>query len=163
MAARKLTSGTANKVKYLMGICQPTWKENATKVEIFGHEYDHRLHMFFRTKRAVFAHDPEKKCKTGDTILVRQLPEKMTRLITHEVVDVIYPLGDVTDPITGKKVAAGVYRDEIKIVNEAFGKSKTGFDYDTAPPRGDQEGIRDFTDKPTYKKYHEEDQDPHAL
>jgi ribosomal protein S17 len=57
-----------------------------------------------------YAHDPEKICKTGDMVLIQRLPKKLTRLITHEVLDVVYPCGDVTDPITGKKVVVGKYR-----------------------------------------------------
>lgn len=43
-------------------------------------------------------------------VLIQRLPEKLTRLITHKVVDIVYPCGDVTDPITGKKVVVGKYR-----------------------------------------------------
>lgn len=38
----------------------------------------------------------------------------MTRLITHKVIEVVYPLGDITDPLTGKKVVSGKYRSAIK-------------------------------------------------
>lgn len=38
-------------------------------------------------------------------VLIQELPEKLTTHITHKVLEVIYPLGDVTDPITKKKVA----------------------------------------------------------
>lgn len=58
----------------------------------------------------MYAHDPEKKCKTGDMVLLHKLPEKMTTLITHKVNRVVYPLGDITDPLTGKKVAFIHYR-----------------------------------------------------
>lgn len=83
----------------------------------------------------------------------------MTRLITHKVKHIVYPLGDVTDPLTGKKVVAGKYRDEIETISEAFGKSSSAFDYDAAPPRGWQEGKKDFTHKETYVKYHNFDND----
>lgn len=53
-----------------------------------------------------YAHDPEKQCKTGDVVLIQELSEKLTTHITHQVLKVVYPLGDVTDPITNKKVAA---------------------------------------------------------
>jgi small subunit ribosomal protein S17 len=38
-------------------------------------------------------------------VLIQELPEKLTTYITHKVLKVVYPLGDVTDPITNKKVA----------------------------------------------------------
>jgi hypothetical protein len=43
-------------------------------------------------------------------VLIQSLPEKLTRLITHKVLDVVYPCGDITDPITGKNVVVGKYR-----------------------------------------------------
>jgi small subunit ribosomal protein S17 len=43
-------------------------------------------------------------------VLIQRLPEKLTRLITHKVLDVVYPCGDITDPITGKNVVVGKYR-----------------------------------------------------
>lgn len=52
-----------------------------------------------------YAHDPEELCKTGDVVLIQELPEKLTTFITHKVLNVIYPLGDITDPISNKKVA----------------------------------------------------------
>jgi len=39
-------------------------------------------------------------------VLIQELPEKLTTHITHQVLEVVYPLGDVTDPISNKKVAA---------------------------------------------------------
>lgn len=111
----------------------------------------------------MFAHDPEKICKTGDIVLVRELPEKLTTLITHKVEKVVYQLGDIVDPITGKLVVVGKYRDQIEEANRLFGKLDTGFDYKKAPPRGRLEGNRDLTDKETYRKYHDDgNEDPYA-
>lgn len=83
----------------------------------------------------------------------------MTRLITHRVKKIVYPLGDITDPITGKKVSGTEYRDEIEAISKAYGKLPTAFDYSKAPPRGWQEDKKDFTHVETYVKYHEFDND----
>lgn len=121
------------------------------------------LIQYFREDEFVFAHDPEKVCKTGDIVLVRELAEKLTTLITHKVEKVVYPLGDIVDPITGKLVVVGKYRDQIEEANRLFGKSDSGFDYNKAPPRGRLEGDRDLTDKETYRKYHDDGvDDPYA-
>lgn len=100
--------------------------------------------------------------KTGDIVLVRQLPEKKTTLITHSVEKIIYRLGDVIDPITKKPVITDQYRDMIDEKNELYGKVDTAFDYKKAPARGRLEGTRDFTDKPTYTKFHANCDDPYA-
>ena len=47
------------------------------------------------------------------------------------------------------------FREDIVEKNKLYGENKEAFDYDKAPPRGRLEGIRDFTDKETYKKYQE--------
>lgn len=88
----------------------------------------------------------------------------MTTLITHSVEKIVYPLGDIVDPITGKHCVVGKYRDEIEERNKLFGKKETAYDYEKQPPRGRLEGKRDLTDKPTYIKYHEDNKiDPYAV
>ena len=87
------------------------------------------------------------------------MPQKLTKLITHSIEEIVFPLGDVTDPITGKKCVVGKYRDQIEEANKLFGKSKTGFDYTKASPRGRLEGRNDFSHGPTYIKWHEDGKD----
>lgn len=175
---------SAAKCFMLLGQCVPCVKQQASKFKIKRLELDKHLLMvcisilihicqliklnyllqYFPKEEYVYAFDPEKKCKTGDVVLIEQLPKKMTRLITHQVKEVIFPLGDVKDPLTGKKVVVGKYRDDIERVIEIYGKSKTAFDYNSSPNRGWQENRKDFTDKETYTKYHEfEDNDPYAV
>lgn len=89
-------------------------------------------------------------------MLIKRLPQKFDTLVTHEVDKVVYPLGDITCPLTGKKVVVGKYRDQIEETNQMFGKSPQAFDYDKAPPRGRFEGTRDKTDRPVYIKYHDD-------
>ncbi|CAD7092322.1 unnamed protein product [Hermetia illucens] len=149
-AARKLL---------LLGQCVPCIKHNASKIRIRRMELDENLLMYFKKDEFIFAHDPEKKCKTGDIVLIKELPKKFTRLITHSVEEIVYPLGDITDPITGKKVVVGKYRDDVEHVNKLFGKSEKAFDYDKAPPRGRLEGTKDFTHGETYIKWHEDGKD----
>lgn len=56
-------------------------------------------------------------------------------------------------------------RDEVEDISNMYGKNEDAFDYESAPPRGWQANRKDFTDKPTYKKYHEFDNDdqPYAV
>ncbi|KAH8389720.1 28S ribosomal protein S17, mitochondrial [Drosophila serrata] len=143
----------------LMGQCMPCIKQNASKIRIRRMEMDKNLNMYFKKDEFYFAHDPQKVCKTGDVVLIRELPERLSRLITHAVEKVVYPLGDITDPLTGKKVVVGKYREDIEMANQLFGKSSKAFDYEKAPPRGRLEGTKDFTHGETYIKYHEDGKD----
>lgn len=92
-------------------------------------------------------------------MLIKELDKKITTLITHSVEEVVFPLGDVVDPITGKKCVVGKYREQIDEANELYGKKETAFDYDKAPPRGKLEGTKDFTHGVTYIKYHESEEE----
>ncbi|XP_017883354.1 28S ribosomal protein S17, mitochondrial [Ceratina calcarata] len=145
---------------YLLGVCVPSPKQNAAKIRIRSLELDEHISMYFRKYDFVFAADPEKLCKTGDTVLIKTLPEKLTRHITHKIVEVIYPLGDMTDPVTGKKIVAGRYRDHIREDAMRFGELESMYKYEEAPPRGKTENKRDFTSKETYVKYQEGPDDP---
>lgn len=120
--------------------------------------------QYFRKDEFYYCHDPEKKCRTGDVVLIKALPHKLTKLITHEVKEVVYPFGDVTDPVTGKKVAKEKYREDVEKQSELYGKLDSSFDYNKAPARGWQEGKKNFTEKPTYTKFHVFDEnDPYAI
>ncbi|CAH0550970.1 unnamed protein product [Brassicogethes aeneus] len=154
----------ATKVSMLLGQCVPCLKQNTSKFKVKRLELDENLLMYFKKDEFVYAHDPENKCKTGDIVLMEQLPQKKTRLVTHAVKEVIYPFGDITDPLTGKKVVAGKYRDHIEAVTKVYGQTKNGFKYDKAPLRGWQENKKDFTHADTYIKYHDDGKDqPYAV
>ncbi|KAJ8925821.1 hypothetical protein NQ315_009672 [Exocentrus adspersus] len=146
-------------VPLMLGTCVPCLKQGAAKFRVKRLELDTNIHMYFANLDYVYAHDPQKLCKTGDLVLIEKLPNKLTRLITHRVKEVVCPLGDITDPLTGKKVVAGnfggEYRDHIKAVSKIYGEKATAFNYKNAPPRGWQEDKKDFSHVDTYVKYHE--------
>uniref|UniRef100_A0A2H1VB61 SFRICE_002121 n=1 Tax=Spodoptera frugiperda TaxID=7108 RepID=A0A2H1VB61_SPOFR len=148
----------------LLGQCVPTVKQNAAKIRVKRLELDENLLMYFRKDEFYYCHDPQKICKTGDIVLIQSLPQKLTKLITHEVKEVVYPFGDITDPITGKKVAKEQYREDMDRQAQIYGKLDSAFNYDKAPARGWQDGKKDFTSKPTYTKFHVFDEnDPYAI
>ena len=41
--------------------------------------------QYFKKDETYFVHDPSKKCKSGDIVLIKELPQKLTNLITHSV------------------------------------------------------------------------------
>ncbi|XP_045605924.1 small ribosomal subunit protein uS17m [Procambarus clarkii] len=143
---------------FLIGQCISHNIQNAARVRVKRMEFDSNLNMYFPCDTHYYAHDPEKVCKEGDIVLIKELPEKMTKDITHSLIKMVYKFGDVTDPITGKKVIMNKYRDQIKERIKMFGVAedgKGGFNYEEAPDRGWQEGKRDFTHKVGYMKWHE--------
>ncbi|XP_029047374.1 28S ribosomal protein S17, mitochondrial [Osmia bicornis bicornis] len=150
---------------YLLGVCVPSNKYNAAKIRVRRLEFDDYLSMHFPTFEFVYATDPEKLCKTGDTVLIQNLPEKLTRFITHKIVEVIYPLGNVIDPVTGKPVIAAKYRETVQEDAELFGKLPSMYDFTKPVERGRLENIRDFSSRKTYVKHKKDENhpDPYAL
>lgn len=92
-------------------------------------------------------------------MLVKELPQKFTTLITHSVEEIVFKLGDITDPITGKKVIIGKYRDHINEANKLYGELNSAFNYEKAPSRGRLEGTKDFSHGETYMKYNDDGKD----
>lgn len=76
--------------------------------------------------------------------------------ITHHVIEKIYSIGDVKDPISGKMVVGEKSREDIERTAKLYGEvpNDEKFSYDKAPNRGSQEGKRSFTRQKTYKKWH---------
>ena len=78
--------------------------------------------------------------------------------------DMSYRLGDVKDPISGEMVVGTDYRKDLLEEAKLYGADINNFDYEKAPARGRLEGKRDFTDKPTYRKWHNfEKDDPYGV
>jgi small subunit ribosomal protein S17 len=95
-------------------------------------------------------------CKQGDIVLVEELDKKMTRDITHKILRIVYPLGDMIDPVTGKRIVRTMYREDKERINKLWGENPDyKFDYHKAPRRGWQEGKKDWTHKKPYRKFHE--------
>ncbi|KAL1513001.1 hypothetical protein ABEB36_002489 [Hypothenemus hampei] len=146
----------ASKTSMLLGVCVPSLKRGASKFKIKRLELDMNLNMYFPKQEYVYAHDPSNLCKTGDIVLIELLPKKLTQLITHEVKEVLYPMGDMTCPLTNKKMTGIKYRDHIAAVNKVYGERPNAYNYEKAPPRGWQEDKKDFSHRETYIKYHED-------
>ncbi|XP_045133227.1 28S ribosomal protein S17, mitochondrial-like isoform X1 [Portunus trituberculatus] len=151
-------AATAHRSAVLIGQCIAHNTRNAAKVRVKRLIFDNNLNMYFPKHKNYYAHDPDGECKTGDIVVIRELPEKMSRVVTHSLIKMVYKFGDVTDPITGKKVVVGQYREHVDERDEMFGVAEDGsggFKYSEAPDRGWQQGKRDFTHKVGYQKWHE--------
>lgn len=79
-------------------------------LELFNVPMSFTVLQYFKNIELIYAQDSKKVSKVGDIVLLEKLPEKITTLIQHTVKEVVYPLGDITDPVTGKKVVGEKYR-----------------------------------------------------
>lgn len=74
------------------------WNPNA-KVSFFF------LPQFFNKRKTYFAHDPLQQCVVGDIVLLKALPERRSKHVKHELAEIVFKVGNVIDPITGKPCA----------------------------------------------------------
>ncbi|XP_041455249.1 28S ribosomal protein S17, mitochondrial-like [Lytechinus variegatus] len=103
-------SGAARKI--LIGQVIGTKMTRTAKVRVNKLQLDPFVTQYFPKRSTVFAHDPEEAAKLGDIVLVKELPIKKSTHVKYQMERIIYSLGNVTDPITGKKCDCYSYWDE---------------------------------------------------
>jgi len=138
----------------LLGQVIPSTLTKAVKVQVPYFVYDDLLKAYFKKTQDFVAQDGTNDCKTGDLVIISKLDKTEKREITHCVTERVFRLGDIRDPISGEMVVGTQYRKDLLEEAKLYGADKNNFNYDEAPPRGRLEGTRDFTDKPTYRKWH---------
>merc|ERR1712037_553743 len=147
-------------------------KQRELEVRIPYFVYDKYYKAFFEHEWDFAVKDDKKLAKEGDIVLIHKLAEINVKAaesismkdLTHEILEVIYELGDVIEPTSQQPVVGDRYRSEIAKTAQLYGKSNSDFDYKRAPKRGTQKDKRDFTHRKTYKKWHNFPvKDPYAI
>lgn len=75
------------------------------KVRVTRLVLDPYLLKFFNKRKTYFAHDPLQQCAVGDIVLLKALPERRTKNVKHELAEIVFKVGNVIDPVTGKACA----------------------------------------------------------
>uniref|UniRef100_A0A2K5SE91 Small ribosomal subunit protein uS17m n=1 Tax=Cebus imitator TaxID=2715852 RepID=A0A2K5SE91_CEBIM len=70
-----------------------------------------RLH--YNKWKSYFAHDAHQQCTVGDIVLLRALPVPRTKHLKHELAEIIFKVGTVIDPVTGKPCAGTTYLESL--------------------------------------------------
>lgn len=71
------------------------------------------LYKYYNKRKTYFAHDALEQCTVGDVVLLKALPEKRSKHVKHELADIVYKVGQVVDPLTGKRVAGKQYLEPL--------------------------------------------------
>jgi small subunit ribosomal protein S17 len=159
-----LTMAAVLKNSILLGQVLPSTLKTAVKVQVPYFVFDKNLKAYFKKTETFVAEDMVTGCKTGDLVLIQKLAKQDKKEITHSVAELVTRLGDVKDPISGEMVVGPDYRKEMLEEAKLYGADKENFNYKDSPARGRLEGTRDFTDKPTYRKWHNfEKDDPYGV
>jgi len=71
------------------------------------------LLQYFNKEEQLWAADPDLKYNVGDLVLVKKLDEPQIKDVNHFVAETIFPIGNVIDPVTGRRCRGTQYLDEI--------------------------------------------------
>uniref|UniRef100_A0A2K5N774 Small ribosomal subunit protein uS17m n=2 Tax=Cercocebus atys TaxID=9531 RepID=A0A2K5N774_CERAT len=67
------------------------------------------LLKYFNKRKTYFAHDALQQCTVGDIVLLRALPVPRAKHVKHELAEIVFKVGKVIDPVTGKPCAGTAY------------------------------------------------------
>ncbi|XP_065143469.1 small ribosomal subunit protein uS17m [Paramisgurnus dabryanus] len=91
--------------KWIIGRVIGTKMKKTAKVRVTRLVLDPYLLKFYNKRRTYFAHDALEQCSIGDVVLLKALPERRSKHVKHELSEIVYKVGQVVDPLTGKRVA----------------------------------------------------------
>ncbi|XP_030638317.1 small ribosomal subunit protein uS17m [Chanos chanos] len=91
--------------KWIIGKVIGTKMRKTAKVRVTRLVLDPYLLKFYNKRKTYFAHDALQQCSVGDIVLLRALPERRSKHVKHELSEIVYKVGNVIDPLTGKRVA----------------------------------------------------------
>lgn len=91
--------------KWIIGKVIGTKMLKTAKVRVTRLVLDPYLLKYYNKRKTYFAHDALQQCTMGDIVLLKALPEPRSKHVKHELVEIVYKVGRVVDPLTGKKVA----------------------------------------------------------
>ncbi|XP_060791227.1 28S ribosomal protein S17, mitochondrial [Neoarius graeffei] len=104
--------------KWIIGRVIGTKMKKTAKVRVTRLVLDPYLLKFYNKRKTYFAHDALEQCTVGDVVLLKALPERRTKHVRHELAEIVFKVGAVVDPLTGKKVAGSQYLEPLTASTE---------------------------------------------
>uniref|UniRef100_A0A8C9PYT5 Small ribosomal subunit protein uS17m n=1 Tax=Spermophilus dauricus TaxID=99837 RepID=A0A8C9PYT5_SPEDA len=109
--------------KWIVGKVIGAAVQKTAKVRVTRLVLDPYLLKYFNKRQTYFAHDALQQCTVGDTVLLKALPVPRTKHVKHELAEIVFKVGKVIDPVTGKPCVGTTYlvnpinikREEIKV------------------------------------------------
>lgn len=91
--------------KWIIGRVIGTKMCKTAKVRVTRLVLDPYLLKYYNKRKTYFAHDALQQCTVGDIVLLKALPEPRSKHVKHELAEIVHKVGQVVDPLTGKRVA----------------------------------------------------------
>ncbi|XP_053560829.1 28S ribosomal protein S17, mitochondrial [Bombina bombina] len=93
--------------RWIVGKVIGTKMRKTAKVRVTRLVLDPYLLKFYNKRKTYFAHDALQQCTVGDIVLLKALQERRTKHVKHELSEIVFKVGRVVDPVTGK-LCAGI-------------------------------------------------------
>uniref|UniRef100_A0A2K6S031 Small ribosomal subunit protein uS17m n=1 Tax=Saimiri boliviensis boliviensis TaxID=39432 RepID=A0A2K6S031_SAIBB len=90
-----------------------TKMQKTAKVKVTRLVLDLYLLKYYNKWKTCFAHDAHQQCTVGDIVLLRALPVPRAKHLKHELAEIIFKVGKVIDPVTGKPCAGTTYLESL--------------------------------------------------
>ncbi|XP_033753958.1 28S ribosomal protein S17, mitochondrial-like isoform X2 [Pecten maximus] len=106
--------GSASGTMYIGHVVQRSAaRPDALKIQTSKMVLDRNLKKYFSGRKFYWAEDNSNDCLIGDIVLIRSLPKNLDKKrVTHKVDRVVYKLGCVVDPVTGRRCRGTEFEDE---------------------------------------------------
>ncbi|XP_030009975.1 small ribosomal subunit protein uS17m [Sphaeramia orbicularis] len=111
--------------KWIIGRVIGTKMPKTAKVRVTRLVLDPYLLKYFNKRKTYFAHDALSQCTVGDIVLLKALPEVRSKHVKHELAEIVYKVGRVVDPLTGKRVAGTEFLDSLDDFQHSLEEDKT--------------------------------------
>ncbi|XP_057613410.1 28S ribosomal protein S17, mitochondrial-like [Chionomys nivalis] len=115
---------TSVHAKWVMGKVIGTVMVKTVKVKATRLVLDPYLLKYFNEQKTCFVHDAHQQSSVGNIVLLRALLVVRSKQAKHELAEIIFKVGRVIDPITGKSGAGTAYL-ESPLSSESANPSKT--------------------------------------
>ncbi|KAH3776687.1 hypothetical protein DPMN_178118 [Dreissena polymorpha] len=85
---------------------------NLVKVRAQNMKLDRRLMIYFPAKRDRWCVEQQNQTKIGDIVIMKNLPHAVDKDVFTKVNEVLYSVGNIKDPITGRLCRGTEFIDE---------------------------------------------------
>ncbi|KAM4797236.1 small ribosomal subunit protein uS17m [Rhinophrynus dorsalis] len=99
--------------KWIVGKVIGTKMRKTAKVRVTRLVLDPYLLKFYNKRKTYFAHDALEQCTVGDIVLLKALTERRSKHVKHELAEIVYKVGRVVDPLTGKQCSGTEFLESV--------------------------------------------------
>ncbi|XP_041657621.1 28S ribosomal protein S17, mitochondrial [Cheilinus undulatus] len=99
--------------KWIIGRVIGTKMQKTAKVRVTRLVLDPYLLKYYNKRKTYFVHDALQQCTVGDIVLLKALLEARSKHVKHELVEIVHKVGQVVDPLTGKRVAGTEFVEQL--------------------------------------------------